>query len=144
MKHKKIKIIGICGSLRQKSFNMAILRAADVILFISPEYNYSVPGVLKNAIDWASRPYGDSAWDGKLAAIIGAASSMSGTSRMQYHLRQIFVFLNVETLNKPEVMIPDVANKINATGELIDEKTKEKIHELLETLIKRTETRAKN
>ena len=70
------------------------VRECDAILFVTPEYNYSVPGVLKNAIDWASRPYGDNAWDGKPAAIMGASIGAIGTARAQYHLRQIFVFLN--------------------------------------------------
>lgn len=70
----------------------AKVKAADAILIVTPEYNYSVPGVLKNAIDWASRPYGDSAWNGKPVAILGASPSMLGTARAQYHLRQSFVF----------------------------------------------------
>jgi chromate reductase len=81
------------------------VRAADAILMVTPEYNYSIPGVLKNAIDWASRPYGDNAWDGKPVAIMGASGGMLGTGRAQYHLRQVFVFLNMFPLNQPEVMI---------------------------------------
>src|SRR5215813_6262298 len=81
------------------------IREADAMLFVTPEYNYSVPGVLKNAIDWASRPYGDSAWNGKPAAIMGASLGAIGTARAQYHLRQVFVFLNVHAINQPEVMI---------------------------------------
>ena len=65
-------------------------RAADAILFVTPEYNYSIPGVLKNAIDWASRPYGDSAWSGKPVAVMGASIGVIGTARAQYHLRQCF------------------------------------------------------
>jgi chromate reductase, NAD(P)H dehydrogenase (quinone) len=71
------------------------IRETDAILFVTPEYNYSIPGVLKNAIDWASRPYGDSAWSGKPAAIMGASPGTIGTARAQYHLRQIMVFLNM-------------------------------------------------
>ncbi len=67
------------------------IRAADAILIATPEYNYSVPGVLKNAIDWTSRPYGDSAWAGKPASIMGASVGTVGTARAQYHLRQMFV-----------------------------------------------------
>src|SRR6187551_2191994 len=81
------------------------VRDAHAILIVTPEYNYSVPGVLKNAIDWASRPYGDSAWSGKPAAIMGASVGNIGTARAQYHLRQIMVYLNMYTLNQPEVMI---------------------------------------
>src|SRR5215831_19612068 len=66
----------------------AQIAAAAAILFVTPEYNYSMPGVLKNAIDWASRPYGDSAWAGKPAAVMGASGGMLGTARAQYHLRQ--------------------------------------------------------
>src|SRR5215210_1165968 len=73
-----------------------LIREADAILIVTPEYNYSVPGVLKNAIDWASRPYGDSAWNGKPVAIMGASVGAFGTMRAQYHLRQCFVFLNMD------------------------------------------------
>jgi chromate reductase, NAD(P)H dehydrogenase (quinone) len=78
------------------------IREADAVLIVTPEYNYSVPGVLKNAIDWASRPYGDSAWSGKPVAIIGASIGTIGTARAQYHLRQMFVFLNMFPINQPE------------------------------------------
>src|SRR6267154_3086868 len=81
------------------------IREADAILFVTPEYNYSVSGVLKNAIDWASRPYGDSAWNGKPVAVMGASVGVIGTARAQYHLRQVFVFLDMEPVNQPEVMI---------------------------------------
>src|SRR6186713_3073056 len=74
------------------------IRAADAVLIVTPEYNYSIPGVLKNAIDWASRPYGDSAWNGKPVAIMGASIGAFGTMRAQYHLRQCFVFLNMEAV----------------------------------------------
>jgi chromate reductase len=107
------------------------IRSADAILFVTPEYNYSVPGVLKNAIDWASRPHGDNAWDGKPAAIMGASIGMFGTARAQYHLRQIFVYLNMYALNRPEVMIPSAADKFDATGNLVDEDTRKRIKELM-------------
>src|SRR6476659_6444530 len=108
------------------------VRSADAILFVTPEYNYSVPGVLKNAIDWASRPYGDSAWDGKPALIMGASGGAIGTARMQYHLRQIMVFLNMHPLNRPEVMIGSAQDKIDANGKLTDEATREHIRKALE------------
>jgi chromate reductase len=175
---KKIKILGIAGSLREGSYNKGALwaaadlvpegaeieifdiagipefvqgqdenppakvadfkrkiREADAILFSSPEYNYSVPGVLKNAIDWASRPYGDSAWDGKPAAIMGASGGVLGTARMQYHLRQIMVFLNMFPINRPEVMIAKASEKFDADGNLTDEKTKEFIRQMLAELV---------
>ena len=113
----------------------ARIRASDAILFVTPEYNYSVPGVLKNAIDWASRPYGDNAWSGKPVAVMGASVGMLGTARAQYHLRQSFVFLNMHPINQPEVMIANAASRFDSTGNLIDEKTKELIRGLLSSLV---------
>src|SRR5687767_2037823 len=103
------------------------IREADAILFVTPEYNYSIPGVLKNAIDWASRPYGDSAWAGKPAGIMGASIGAIATARAQYHLRQVMVFLDMHPLNQPEVMIGNCSDKFNGAGELTDEKTREHI-----------------
>lgn len=111
------------------------IREADAILFVTPEYNYSVPGVLKNAIDWASRPYGDSAWNGKPTAIMGASIGALGTARAQYHLRQILVFLNMFPLNQPEVMIGNAAARFDQEGNLTDEKTKDLIRQLLQNLV---------
>ncbi len=111
------------------------IREANAILFVTPEYNYSVPGVLKNAIDWASRPYGDSAWDGKPAGIMGASIGGIATARAQYHLRQIMVFLNMHPINRPEVMIGNCGSVFNDQGELTDEKTREIIAEHLQNLV---------
>jgi chromate reductase len=116
----------------------AAIKAADAILIVTPEYNYSVPGVLKNAIDWASRPYGDNSWDGKTVGVMGATPGMVGTARAQYHLRQMFVFLNMFPVNKPEVMIADADEKFDSEGNLKDQITTQKIRELLETLIEWT------
>jgi chromate reductase len=110
------------------------IREADAILFVTPEYNYSVPGVLKNAIDWASRPYGHSAWNGKPAAIMGASVGALGTARAQYHLRQILVFLNMFPINQPEVMIGNAAARFDTQGNLTDEPTKGFIRQLLQNL----------
>lgn len=110
--------------------------AADAILFATPEYNYSVPGGLKNAIDWASRPFGHSAWKGKPAAVMGASSGTMGTARAQYHLRQILVTLNMPTLNQPEVMISNAAQRFTEDGLLTDEPTREIIKRLLAALVK--------
>ncbi|MFZ4773148.1 MAG: NADPH-dependent FMN reductase [Chlamydiia bacterium] len=177
---KKIKILGIAGSLRKQSYNRALLeaalevlppncsleifdlediplynqdkeghfppsvlkfkatiRAADAILIATPEYNYSIPGVLKNAIDWASRPYGDSAWDNKPVAIMGATVGNLGTSRAQYHLRQILLALNMHALNKPELMVSSAQDKFDQEGKLIDSNTRKKIGELLEALVQK-------
>ena len=111
------------------------VRAADAVLFVTPEYNYSVPGVLKNAIDWASRPYGDSAWNGKPAAIMGASVGAIGTARAQYHLRQMMVFLNMFPVNLPEVMIANASERFDAQGNLTDNASKEFIRQLLQNLV---------
>ena len=175
---EKTHILGIAGSLRQDSYNRAVLRAAtrlvpdgamieifeidgipgfnqddeqappakvtelkqrireaDAILFVTPEYNYSIPGVLKNVIDWASRPYGDSAWDGKPAAIMGASVGAIATARAQYHLRQMMVFLNMYPLNQPEVMIGNCSDKFDEKGELTDESTKDHIRQQIKSLV---------
>ena len=113
----------------------ARIRAADAILFSTAEYNFSIPGVLKNAIDWASRPHGDSAWTGKPVAVMGASVGMLGSARAQYHLRQVFVFLDVYPLNKPEVMIGAAASKFDAAGELTDATARKLIGELLTALV---------
>lgn len=114
------------------------IRAADAILFVTPEYNYSIPGVLKNAIDWASRPYGDSAWNGKPVAVMGASVGALGTARAQYHLRQTFVFLNMFAVNQPEVMISNAHKHFDEHGNLTDEVARKLIGQLLEELVRLT------
>jgi chromate reductase len=177
MSDKIVNVLGICGSLRQKSFNKAALQAAielapsdmrietaaigdiplynadiqekgfpasveafgakiqaaDALLFVTPEYNYSVPGVLKNAIDWASR-LPNQPCAGKAVAIMGASPGMLGTARAQYHLRQICVFLDMHPINKPEVMIANAAAKFAESGRLQDATTRELIGKLLVNL----------
>ncbi len=113
----------------------AKIRAADAVLIATPEYNYSIPGVLKNAIDCASRPYGDNAFEHKPVAIMGASIGMAGSARAQYHLRQCFVFLTCFALNQPEVMVPFAQEKIDKDGKVTDQKTRERIRELLESLV---------
>jgi len=115
-------------------FKQRIL-AADAILFGTPEYNYSLPGGLKNAIDWASRPYGESAWQGKPAAVMGASIGNLGTARAQYHLRQILVTLDMPVVNQPEVMIANAAQRFDQDGQLTDELTKKIIQKLLRALV---------
>lgn len=174
----KLKILGIVGSLRQKSYNKSALRAAqqlvpaeteieafdlkgippfneddetnppeqvaelkkkireaDAVLFVTPEYNYSIPGVLKNAIDWASRPYSDSAWTGKTVAVMGASLGNLGSARAQYHLRQVFVFLNVHDMKQPEMMIGGASQKFDADGNLTDEPTREHLRKFLAAFV---------
>ncbi len=113
----------------------ARIRKSDAILFVTPEYNYSIPGVLKNAIDWASRPYGDNVWDGKPVAVMGASIGMLGSARAQYHLRQVFVFLNMHPLNQPEVMIANAGERFGASGNPINQKTRDLIQQLLQNLV---------
>lgn len=173
-----MKILGIVGSLRSKSYNkMAMLAAgemlpegvtleiaeigdiplyngdveaagqipepvtrlkgqiaaADAVLIASPEYNYSIPGALKNALDWASRQ--GSPLIGKPAAIMGVSTGTLGTARMQYHLRQVLVSQNMLTINKPEVFINQAASKFDAEGRLTDETTRQMVGQLVQALI---------
>jgi len=176
-----INILGFAGSLRQGSYNRALLknclellppdasleifglegippfnqdleaappprvaefrqkiRDADAILIVTPEHNYSVPGVLKNAIDWASRPANAHSLKGKNVAIMSASTGMLGGARAQYHLRQSFVFLDMYAVNKPEVFITFAAQKFDAQGRLNDEQARELIRVLLKTLVEQT------
>ena len=112
----------------------ARVRAADAILFVTPEYNNSIPGVLKNAIDWGTRPYGDNCWQGKPAAVMGASPSPFGTVRAQIHLRQCLGTLDMLQLNKPEVLIGNAPQKFDSAGNLTDERTRESIRSLLAAL----------
>jgi len=113
----------------------AKIRAADAILIATPEHNYSIPGVLKNAMDWASRPYGDNSFEGKPVAIISASIGMLGGARAQYHLRQTFVFLNMYPVNRPEVHVAFAHEKIDEKGRVKDEATRKSLKELLENLV---------
>lgn len=104
--------------------------AADAILFATPEYNHSVTGVLKNVIDWASRPP-DQPFNGKACAMFGASPGLMGSVRSQMHLRHICVFVNLLAVNRPEVMISQADKKFDAGGNLTDEIAKKFIRELL-------------
>ena len=172
-----MKVLGICGSLRQGSYNAMALRAAqklapagmeisiadisripmynddvraagepaevsalkaqlratDAVLIVTPEYNFSIPGVLKNTLDWMSRPP-EPPFDGKVVAIMGASPGPVGTARVQYDLRKVLVFMNSFTVNKPEVFISFAQNKFNAQGELTDEATTKFVGDLLVSL----------
>jgi chromate reductase len=176
-------VCGIAGSLRAKSFNRALLRAAqelapegmeirifdrmadlplynedvevagdpeavqalkgaigeaDALLIATPEYNHGVPGVLKNAIDWASRPPRDAVLDGKPAAILGASPGVTGTARAQAQLRQAFVFTNTYALLQPEILVYRAAEKFDDELRLTDEKTREFIARMLSALAEHT------
>ena len=106
------------------------VRVADAILFVTPEYNYSIPGVLKNAIDWISRPP-EQPFAGKPAAIMGVSPALLGTARAQYHLRQVGVYLDLLFLNKPEVMIGSATTRFDADGNLTDAATREHVQKQL-------------
>ncbi|MEO8847113.1 MAG: NAD(P)H-dependent oxidoreductase [Casimicrobiaceae bacterium] len=103
----------------------ARIQKADAVLFVTPEYNRSVPGVLKNAIDVASRPYGTSAWDGKPAAVLSLSPGALGAFGANHHLRQSLVFLNMPTLQQPEAYIGQAATLFDAAGKLANEQTRE-------------------
>jgi len=173
-----LTVLGFAGSLRARSYNRGLLRAAqelappgmeirifdlapiplynadveaegdpapvaafkaaiaqaDALLIATPEHNYGVPGVLKNAIDWASRPPGESVLIGKPVAIMGASLGMAGTARAQLQLRQCFVFTRTPALLYPELLVARAAEKFDAEGSLTDEPTRERLRELLGAL----------
>jgi chromate reductase, NAD(P)H dehydrogenase (quinone) len=118
---------------RVKEFKNKI-RNADALLIATPEYNYSVPGVLKNAIDCASRPKADTPLEGKPVAIMSASTGRFGGARAQYHLRQSFIFLNMQPVNRPEVMLSDAPHNIDADGKVTNEQIRQLIRQLLEAL----------
>jgi chromate reductase, NAD(P)H dehydrogenase (quinone) len=111
------------------------IRNADALLIATPEYNYSIPGVLKNAIDWASRPPKGNPLEDKTVAIMSASTGRLGGARAQYHLRQTFVFLNMHPINRPEVMLSQAANNVDVNGKLTNEETRTLIRQLLEALV---------
>jgi chromate reductase len=173
----KLHIVALLGSLRQNSFNKAVLnkaievcppeadiekveignlpifnadleenlppvviefkakiKSADAILIVTPEYNFSIPGGLKNAIDWGSRPFINNSFEGKPVSIMSAAPGNMGGSRGQYHLRQCFIFLNMFPINRPEVIVSNVQDKV-VENVLTDQHTIDKIIEQLTALI---------
>jgi chromate reductase, NAD(P)H dehydrogenase (quinone) len=101
------------------------IRQADGLLIATPEYNHGVPGVLKNTIDWLSRPPRDSALNGKVAAVMGASPGMTGTARGQSQLRQAFVFTNTYALLQPEVLVGRAHEKFDSAGHLVHQATRD-------------------
>ncbi len=116
-----------------QAFREAIGRA-DAVLFVTPEYNYSITGVLKNAIDWASRAPAQP-FAGKPYAVMGASGGMSGTMRAQYHLRQIAVFLDLHALNTPEVFVRNAKDMFDADLKLTDAATRKVVAQQLAALV---------
>src|SRR5712671_4378950 len=125
-----VRVLGFPPSVEELRAQIA---AADALLFACPEYNYSMSGVLKNAIDWASRPP-DQPFAGKPVAIIGAAAGMAGSARAQGDLRRSCVFLDMHPLNKPEVLIGQAQTKFDADGNLTDEVARNLIRDLMANL----------
>lgn len=101
------------------------IRAAHGVLFVTPEYNRSMPGVLKNALDHASRPYGQSAWEGKPAGIVGCSIGTIGTAVAQQHLRTCLAYLNMPTLGQPEVFLKVSEDFFDANGAIADPGSKQ-------------------
>jgi chromate reductase, NAD(P)H dehydrogenase (quinone) len=110
------------------------IAAADALLIATPEYNYSVPGVLKNAIDWASRVPGNNPLNDKPIALMGATIGPFGTTRVQHHLRVVFTYTDSLVMVKPEVFIPQAKDKFDQEGRLTDEPTRQKVSDLLVAL----------
>ena len=175
---RPIHVLGLAGSLRKGSYNVALLgaardllpdgmtlegfdlaplpmfnedleaggfpapvvqlheriKAADAILFVTPEYNHSIPGVLKNAIDWASRPTKGAPVNDKPGAILGASTGMMGTARAQAHLRVVRAYLNMHLLGQPEVYVGQARDKFDASGRLTDQDTRRRVGDLLTAL----------
>jgi len=121
-----------------KEFKQKIEKA-DIILIATPEYNYSISGVLKNAMDWASRPYNQNSFNNKPLGILGASIGSLGTVRAQYSLREIAVALNMHVINRPEIMIGNAATKFNDHGELIDTTTISFINSMINGLVEMSE-----
>jgi chromate reductase len=120
-----------------KIFKQEISRS-DALLFAIPEYNYSISGVLKNAIDWASRPANSSPLDGKPVALMGASTGMSGTIRAQMHFRQVCAFTNMFPLNKPLVTVANASVKFDPQGQLVDKDAREFVRQLTQALLEWT------
>jgi chromate reductase, NAD(P)H dehydrogenase (quinone) len=175
-----LRILGIAGSLRESSYNRALLRAArellpegvelveqdigslpfydgdveaagdpeavvrfkqaireaDAILIATPEYNRGVPGVLKNAIDWASRPPLGSPLTGKPVAIMGASTGRGGTARAQEQLRAALEFSRATVIEQPEVLVPEAFMRFDEHGELVDGGIRAELAELVDTLVR--------
>jgi len=114
------------------------IRGADAVLFSTPEHNYSVSALLKNAIEWGNRPETDNCWDGKPAAIMSASTSPRGGARAQLHLRQIMLELNMYPMNQPQLLVARAQEKFDSKSRLTDEKLRERLRELLLSLVQWT------
>ena len=129
------EVLGIPQSV--KLFKEKI-ESADAILIATPEYNHSYPGVLKNAIDWASRPYGHNSFNGKPVAVMSAAPGLFGGVSAQDHLKQVLLALNMQVVAQPAVIVNSVHEKFDMTHELTDADTKQFMKQLLANLVNLT------
>lgn len=111
------------------------IETADGVIIVTPEYNRSIPGSLKNMIDWVSRPYGKNSFDGKVVGVAGGTDGLLGTALAQYHLKQILLYLNAILFGQPEFMISNTSSKFNETGVLVDEATISKIDAFWKTML---------
>jgi chromate reductase len=114
------------------------IRGADAILIATPEHNYSITAVLKNAIEWGNRPPRDASWSGKPAAIISASTGLRGGARAQLHLRQIMIDLNMHSINRPLLLVANARDKFNENLQLTDEESRQTLQDVLLTLVEWT------
>ena len=114
------------------------IRGADAVLIATPEHNYSISAVLKNAIEWGNRPPRDASWSGKPAAIISASTSLRGGARAQLHLRQIMLDLNMYPINRPLLLVANAKDKFDESLKLTDEETRQTLREVLSSLVEWT------
>lgn len=182
--NETLEVLGIPGSLRDDSYNRALLeaaqrvsgsdmeisiveigdiphydadveaegdpdpvtefkqavRTADALLIATPEYQHGIPGVLKNALDWASRPPSDSPLGGKPTAIMGATPGDFGTARAQEDLRQVLIYNDCPMVKTPEVLVADAASKVDESGAFVDNETLDFVRQLLDGLAEVTRT----
>jgi chromate reductase len=111
------------------------IKASDGIIISTPEYNRSIPGVLKNAVDWTSRPYGKNAWAGKPVYVIGATPGVTGTTIAQSHLKHSLLYLNARVLGQPEFYLSNASEKFNEDEKLIHKETRQFLEEALQTFV---------
>lgn len=119
------------------------IKAAQAILFVTPEYNRSIPAPLKNALDVGSRPYGESAWEGKPGAVISASPSAVGGFGANHHLRQCLVYLNVPAMQQPEAYVGHADKLFDASGALTNDSTREFLRKFMQAFGAWVETNAK-
>ncbi|CAB3747869.1 NADPH-dependent FMN reductase [Paraburkholderia solisilvae] len=111
------------------------IESADALLFVTPEYNRSIPGVLKNALDWGSRPMGHSSWRGKPGAVAGTSPGAMGSALAQQHLRNVLAYLDVPTMGQPEIFVKHDPTRIDATGTIVNDDTRTYLQNFMDTYV---------